>query len=94
MFIILWELKEEWNELGVKKLEIYLKMIEVEEINVMYEIWVKGSLSLGYVKVMVIGICNLEDDGVFYDSEVWINEFCLVGLDEWGGVVVLVRMDI
>lgn len=91
---ILRELKEERNELGVKKSEIYSKTIQAEESNAMHEIRVKGSPSLGYAKVMVIGIRNPEDDGASYDSEVWINELRLAGLDERGGAAALARMDV
>jgi len=91
---ILRQLKEERNSLNIQKSEIYSKTIQAEESNAMHEIRVKGSPSLGYAKVMVIGIRNPEDDGASYDSEVWINELRLAGLDERGGAAALARMDI
>lgn len=34
----------------------------------------------------------MEDEN--FDLEVWINEMWFIGLDEWGGVVVIVRIDV
>ncbi|MEZ5040578.1 MAG: cell surface protein SprA [Saprospiraceae bacterium] len=91
---ILRQLKEERNTLGIQKSEIYSKSIQAEGTNAIHEIRVKGSPSLGYAKVMVIGIRNPEDDGASYNTEVWINELRLAGLDERGGAAALARMDI
>lgn len=59
------------------------------------KIYVKGTPSLGYVKVFEIGVRNrTEEQGEPFCGEVWVNELRATGLNEKGGVAAQARMQI
>ncbi|MEL7020299.1 MAG: cell surface protein SprA, partial [Bacteroidota bacterium] len=56
---------------------------------------VKGNPNLGYVRSIMIGVRNIDDDSNdVYCSEVWINELRLSGLDEQLGLAATSRVDV
>ena len=56
---------------------------------------IRGNPNIGNVKVMMIGVRNpYNADGASYNTEVWLNELRLTGLDERGGVAALGRVDL
>ena len=86
------QLKINRNELG-KALDVeYIDSLHTEKPRNIQRI--KGNPDLGRVKGVMIGLRNKLDDGVPHDTEVWVNELRLNGLDERGGVAAIARMDI
>jgi len=55
---------------------------------------VKGTPSLGYIKIVEIGIRNKNKDGDNICGEVWVNELRAVGLNEKGGYAAQARMQV
>jgi len=90
-------LKIERNEANWPLTVPYPKMI-TQVINgktVTRKISILGNPTLGYVKEVVIGLRNQDNDEFTnsYSGEVWVNELRVVGLDEKGGIASLARMD-
>lgn len=55
-------------------------------------IGIKGILSFGNVRVIMIGLCNKSNINVC--GEVWFNELCMSELENKGGWVVVFNMDV
>ncbi len=55
---------------------------------------VVGAPNLGLVKGIMVGVRNVQDDGLDKCLEVWINELRLTGLNEKGGTAALARLDL
>ncbi len=57
---------------------------------------VKGTPSLGYIKVFEVGVRNRtpEDDNEAFCGEVWVNELRAAGLNEKGGMAAQARLQI
>ncbi len=56
---------------------------------------VKGTPSLGYIKVFEVGVRNrLTDENVPFCGEVWVNELRAAGLNEKGGMAAQARLQI
>lgn len=92
--------KKERNMAGSLAQEFeYLPPIE-DTTKVGHRIKIKGNPNLGYVKTVMIGIRNPEDngrdpndDGLPHCAEIWINELRMQGLNEQGGVAATARVD-
>lgn len=59
-------------------------------------IYVKGTPSLGYIKVFEIGVRNKKDEGTIDPicGSVWVNELRANGLNEKGGVAAQARLQV
>jgi cell surface protein SprA len=91
------DLKIERNESNWPLTEPYSKEV-TQVINgqtVTRKFTIRGNPTLGYVKEVVIGVRNSDDDDLTgpYSGEIWVNELRMVGLEEKGGVAGLARMD-
>ena len=94
---LLTNLKIERNDAGFPLTEVYEKEITViiNGAPVVRTFRIIGNPTLGYVRNVMIGVRNPDDDDFtnpFY-GEVWVNELRMVGLEEKGGVAGLARLD-
>lgn len=91
------DLKTERNELMIPLTEVYEKPVTqvINGISVERVFKIRGNPTLGYVRNVIIGVRNVDNDDFIlpYNGEVWVNELRLVGLEEKGGVAGLARFD-
>jgi len=90
-------LKIERNASGFPLTEVYEKEVQVviNGIPVTRKFRIIGNPTLGYVRNVMIGVRNPDNDDFInpYYGEVWANELRMVGLEEKGGVAGLARLD-
>ena len=88
---VLNKIKLNRDNLGIPLSSIYTEMDAELPANVVKII---GNPTLGQVKGIMIGVRNVQDDGLSRCLEVWVNELRLTGFDERGGTAALARADI
>lgn len=54
----------------------------------------KGNPSIGFIKMIQIGVRNISADGAVYEGEVWVNELRVKGLLNRGGVAAQARLQL
>ena len=81
--------------LEVKKLKLSDGILEMDDPDKPgAKIRIKGVPSLGLIKVFEVGVRNASKEQSSFCGEVWVNELRLVGMDQFGGVAGLGRMQI
>jgi cell surface protein SprA len=88
------DLKLNRNASNVPLTEIYEQNDSENTRNPGAKVRIKGNPSLGYIKGIEIGVRKTNSDDRVFDSEVWVNELRLNGLDESGGFAGLARLDV
>ena len=93
---LLTQLKEERNNLGLPQTDEYVRLLtDLGLAGLPHKIKVRGNPNLGLAKIAMIGVRNPSGGQQLpLNTEVWINELRLTGLDERGGGAAIARMDI
>ncbi len=82
------------NDQGVGLGEVYQEVQAENEFGKQHIIRVKGNPNLGQVKIAMIGVRNpVGGESSPINTEVWLNELRLTGLDERGGAAAVGRID-
>jgi len=88
------DLKQERDAANFNKGAEYIQAVNPSNPN-SHVIKVKGSPNLGFVKMVMVGVRNpYTGNSASYNTEVWVNELRVTGLDERGGAAALARLDI
>ncbi len=86
------DLKLERNKASAPLSQVYQKA-DIHNINNKGAILkIKGNPSLGYIKIMQIGLTNYTP--IPLEGEVWVNELRVSGLKERGGVAATANLDV
>lgn len=91
--------KEERNAQDFPTTDEFIRVLSPDNPSMSHAMKVKGNPNLGRVKIVMVGIRYPADDRApgtgteTFDTEVWINEMRLTGLDERGGLAALARVD-
>jgi len=87
------DLKQERDATNFNKGVEYIQAVNPSDPN-SHVIKVKGSPNLGFVKMVMVGVRNpYTGNNASYDTEVWVNELRVTGLDERGGAAAIARLD-
>ena len=82
------------NDQGVGLGEVYEEVQAENEFGKQHIIRIKGNPNLGQVKIAMIGVRNpVGGESSPINTEVWLNELRLTGLDERGGAAAVGRVD-
>jgi len=82
------------NDEGVPLGEVYQEIQAENEFGKQHTIRIKGNPNLGQVKIAMIGVRNpVGGESSPLNTEVWLNELRLTGLDERGGAAAVARVD-
>lgn len=91
---LLKDLKLERNAAGFSVTEEYVQELENQGKRFNDIVRVKGNPNYGMVRSVMVGVRNREGGQVNpVNTEVWINELRLTGLDERGGIAAVGRLD-
>lgn len=82
------------NDQGVPLGDVYEELIDIPDFEKQHKIRIKGNPNLGQVKIAMIGVRNpVGGQTSPLNTEVWLNELRLTGLDERGGAAAVGRVD-
>ncbi len=92
---LLKDIKEQRNQLGVPVTDEYVQ--ELPDLGLPgfpHRVKVRGNPNLGLTKIAMIGVRNpTGGQALPLNTEVWLNELRLTGLDERGGSAAIARLD-
>lgn len=91
---LLTQIKRQRNDEGFPLGEEYVQVLNPDNPETSHRVRIRGNPNVGFVKIAMVGIRNpLGGETIPLNTEVWINEMRLTGLDERGGMAGIARMD-
>jgi len=91
---LLTDIKRVRNDEGFPLGEEYVQVLNPDDPLMSHKVRIRGNPNAGFVKVAMVGIRNPQGgENIPLNTEVWINELRLTGLDERGGMAAIGRVD-